>query len=285
MAMLKQLAQTLLICSMVFSAVYFISDQSLGNSDWLFHYTQTHEPTRCPYPYTQETCDTYPPLSHTLSKPFASNPETFKLFVIGLGTFVLPLLVFWITKKANTILLYFSSYFLFIPVYNGALAQTFVMALFLLFLKLRHPIPRLALILAATFTHNLGAPLLLLVWICEYAGKFMKRHPHLLIFAIPRFHTSVENIIVFGKVLFFQTNPIPTIFGLKAILDKKNYAHLLLVIVSFMFGLQSLRAMWVGQLLLVLAMKRQPFSKFKILYTISWIGVLMWLFYLKWGID
>lgn len=273
--------KSLLLSIAMFFLFFLVTDPQLNDSDDIFHFKLSQDLDNCPVPYEKSECESYPPLSHILSNPFSFNRLAFKTFHLALLMIVIPLMLFYFTKRFSSTILYFGSYYLLVGAINFSLAQTFIVMQFLIFLYIKNKYLRFFLLFLGLITHNSAIFLFALYWFLETFSKEIKG----FFLAIPSFPFFNGKINLFSgfvlfKKFFSQLNFLTISEGFSNIIKKQNWAFLILILISVAMAFGSIRHLWVAQLLLVISASHKELKDYEIIYSFYWIGfIFSWLYF------
>jgi len=233
--------------------------------DFDFHFKKAQGSNFCKASHSEWKCTSYPPLFSWLATPFSGSLFTFKAFILLLFGFILPLTLFFISKRSIVVLLYYATSFFYVFV-AGLYAQGLMLLFFLLFFiktkGFRFEVWFLwfGLVLAAPSIHNWALPLFLFAfiyrvfelvkskWAFLSCSPFWGDTPKALEQPLPWFDAgnSSQSLTLnnFGSFLL-KGCPFPFLFfGLKKIWFEQNWFKGLLILgstgVAVFFNFRSL---------------------------------------------
>lgn len=170
---LSDLNKALLLCCLMFLIIISVSlnlNQWLYGGDAEFHFNKARSvyfvPNGDEFAFYE-----YPPLWSWLSGLFAFNQKAFYFFSLFILCFVVPLVLWFVVRDWVSVLLYFSSGFVY---YGEGGAMPHVLVCCLLFVFWFAPkfvsskkvlLFRLLLVLLAVLTHSWGGFLLIVAWV------------------------------------------------------------------------------------------------------------------------
>jgi hypothetical protein len=257
------------------SATIILAPDGL-NDDYSFHYVLSQDLGNCPEPYLKSACESYPYLSHVVSKPFAYTPTIFKVYHIFLLTLIIPLLLFYLTKNWLSILFYFGTVSWF-AVVDGTIAQTFGIIIFLLFLLYKHPAQRVILFLLGLMAHSTLMVLLLATWILE--TFFSKENTWLI--GIPSFPHYNNNLFNLVQNFFLGGNTFVIIEAFKSFVFGRNLQYFGLFALSFIASLGVERAISIGYIVLILSVPNAKPTQQLVLFSLAWVFFVFVTFFLS----
>jgi len=171
-------------------------------NDYFFHFYKSNGDCFTKH-YTQEACDRYPKGFEFLTSNFTNNEITFNLFALAIICFIIPLAIFTKTKSIWSIIIYFSSSFVFNVFYASIFAQAMLSLIFCLILRsekinMKDPI----LLIASTFFHSKAIYVLIPVLLYKLSNKInflkQKNFPYVYL----DFSTmNVSNTIKLGAII------------------------------------------------------------------------------------
>lgn len=160
--MKKILLVTLSLALLIF-ALMFVNHQNNGNfansNDYFFHFERAKG--KCFLGnglYTEEKCKNYPPFLGIISSPFSQNQVIYNIFLLGILLIIIPLIICFKTKSMWSILIYFSSSYVYNTLYASIFSQMIIVLLVVLLLynEKFKPIVDIPILIIANFTHNEG---------------------------------------------------------------------------------------------------------------------------------
>lgn len=85
--------------------------------------------------YSLDACSSYPPLLSFISSPFSGSPLLFLIFNMAIFLIFIPSIIYFKTKNLWSLLIYYSSAFVFNVLYAGIFAQALLTLLIVLILR------------------------------------------------------------------------------------------------------------------------------------------------------
>lgn len=249
--MRKEYIKVLFLC-LIFFCFYgffalnnFNSFEKVNNSqDFFFHFNKANG--------TIQDID-YPPLFHLISGIFSFNELAFYFFGLILIVFVIPFLLFYLTKKFYVVLVYFVLTNLpHIMLSGSTFPQALIIIFFLLYLiEKRLFIP---LTVLAFFTHNSGLFLFIGIILIELIVLFYENFKLKFDSVFSSVGYLVGSKITGIKSLTMSaliSIPLPLIYFSRKAFSKPFY--FLLALLGFGVALYSdVRGLWITQISLIL---------------------------------
>lgn len=131
--------------------------------DFNFHYEKAKD---CEYSSTPETCNSYYPLLHFLGHNFSYSKIAFVNFLMLILIFLTPLALFFVTKKAFSVWLYFAAtQYPYLIEGGAAYPQALAGIFLLLFLGTKNNFFRTIIFLIAMLAHSQAFYFVGFVWI------------------------------------------------------------------------------------------------------------------------
>lgn len=258
--MRKEYIKVMFLC-LIFFCFYgffvlnnFNSYGKVNNSqDFFFHFNKANG--------TIQESD-YPPLFHFISSIFSFNEIAYYFFGLALIVFVIPFLIFHLTKNFYSVLVYFVLTNLPHLMLSGStFPQALMIIFFLLYLiekKLLIP-----LCILASFTHKSGLALFIGVFIIElivlFYDNFKLKFDSVFSsvgFLIGSKITGIKSLTMSALV----SVPLPLIYFSRKAFSKPFY--LLLALLGFGVALYTdVRGLWLTQISLILNFEQPKIKK------------------------
>lgn len=254
--------QTWILIAIALIAITFTQQNEKLGTDYLYHYEESKQIGTCPAPYIEPYCSDYPRLTHYILHYFSNSVKTFVMAHMIILLLIIPYILIKLTGIQSSAIIYYSTGIWLEP-QAGTIPQTFIMAILLLFIIRKDTPSRIALILIATLTHHLGAPLLLLYWTIET----IKEGSWLAMAGIP--HIGNLNIMHTIRAVSI-TNTI----AIKEAWKQANKTNKTVGIITAIMAISMERIIWITQLLIAASQKRE-LTKIGQVYIGLWITHLI----------
>jgi len=153
----KNLFKAIAICCLfMFVFSYFFSGLFQSGGDYNQHFYKAKNGCEGSETigWSEDACEIYAPLFHTIAQPFTYHENAFFYFVLLLLGLVTPLIVFWFTKEWISVILYFTTTVYFYFNIDGFFPQALAGIILLLIFLVRDWRIQVALVGLSIFAHG-----------------------------------------------------------------------------------------------------------------------------------
>lgn len=234
--------KTFFLC-LLFFLIFFLTGASLiekfglanNSQDYFFHWNRVNG---------INTNNNYPGLFHWLFQFFSFNQYFFWGMAISIFAFFIPFCLFKLAKTFWAVVLYFFVFPIpYVLFFGATYPEALVLLFFLLYCLKRTPFWLILFGILAALTHNSGLALFGVIALAEFALYFFKKEK--VLSPIIYLQGTKFGFASLLHVLLFQ---LPFMVWLPA-LKKISSFSALMIIASFLYSTQNIRALAIAQLL------------------------------------